>query len=449
MKPVEKRKGNARAAALEVLLRCEKQRAWSDGALKDAIRQFGLNGRDGGLCSRICYGVQQNVRLLDFWLLGLSSVPLEKLEAPLHLALRMGLYQIMMLDRVPDSAAVNETVKLCHAYCKNPHSAKVANGILRAACREKDALPQPESLSVRYSHPQWLVDLFDEELGGEGTEALLAADNAPVSTTVQTNTLLLDAEALQAELTEAGVRARPHPWLSGCLELDGTGSLETLEAFQNGDFFVQDAAARLAVLAAGPKPGMKVLDCCAAPGGKTFSAALLMEDRGEIISCDIHPGKVKLLRAGADRLGLNIVRERVQNAREFDPALEGAFDLVIADVPCSGLGIIRKKPDIREKDPGQLAGLPEVQRAILSNVSRYVRPGGALLYATCTVLKRENEDVIAAFLRERPDYHPEPFTLPAPLGRVERGMLTLWPHLHRTDGFFMAKLRRAERSGGL
>jgi 16S rRNA (cytosine967-C5)-methyltransferase len=443
MRTVEKQTGNPRAAALEVLLRCARQGAWSDGALKDAAKGYALSGRDSALCSRICYGVQQNLLLLDFWLAGWSSVPLAKMELPLLSALRMGLYQIVFLDRVPDSAAVNETVKLCHTACKNPHSAKVANGILRTACRQKETLPQPDSLSVRYSHPQWLVDLFAQELQGVGVEALLQANNAQPHTTVQTNTLLLDGESLRQELAEAGVEALPHPWLPDCLELRGTGALEELEPFQDGDFYVQDAAAKLAVLAADPQPGMAVLDCCAAPGGKTFAAAIQMGDRGSITACDIHAGKVKLVAQGARRLGLTTVTTQPCNAREFQPEWAERFDLVLADVPCSGLGIIRKKPDIRYKEPQPLENLPKVQGDILENVSRYVKAGGALLYATCTVLRRENQAVVEDFLSRHPEYRLEAFALPQ-LGQVEAGMVTLWPHLHGTDGFFIAKLRRRE-----
>lgn len=437
-----------RLAALQVLLRCEKQGAWPDGALKDAIEEHRLTQRDAAFCSRLCYGVQQNLLLLDFWLGQFSRLPLEKLEPPLRCALRLGLYQLALMDRVPERAAVDETVKLCHRCCKSPNSPRIANGILRSVCRRKAPLPMPEALSLRYSHPQWLVELFSEELNGQGVEDLLAANNAPVPTTVQVNTLRTGSEALIGALREEGVEARPHLWLPDCLELGRTGSLEGLDAFRRGEFYVQDAAARLAVLAAGPEPGMRVLDCCAAPGGKTFAAAIQMENRGSILSCDIHRGKLRLIRSGGARLGLAGIETRVQDGKAFDPALEKGFDLVLADVPCSGLGIIRKKPDIRYKDPETLAGLPKVQGAILENVSRYVRPGGALLYATCTVLRRENQEVVEGFLAGHPEFTMEAFSLPGPLGRVEEGMATLWPHLHGTDGFFMAKLRRKEDGHG-
>jgi 16S rRNA (cytosine967-C5)-methyltransferase len=217
--------------------------------------------------------------------------------------------------------------------------------------------------------------------------------------------------------------------------------LEHLDAFSKGDFYIQDVAARLAVEAAAAEPGQRVLDCCGAPGGKSFAAAIRMENRGEIMTCDIHPHKIKLIEMGAERLGLNIIRAREQNAREFVPEWENSFDLVMADVPCSGLGIIRKKPDIRFKDPKPLDGLPAVQKGILENVSRYVRPGGVLLYSTCTLRRSENENVIEGFLLAHPNYILEAFELPQPVG-IADGMLTLWPHIHGTDGFFIAKLRR-------
>lgn len=434
--------GSAREVALNCLLAGEKQGAWSDGYLKNAIRQNGLSGRDAGLCTRLVYGVLQNQMLLDWHIDRRSSVPAEKLEPAVRGALRLGLYQLLFLDRVPVHAAVNESVALTKAKSRNPRAAGLVNAVLRAVDKERgDGLPQPEELSIRYSHPDWLVKEFSSTLPTDELEQLLAADNAPVPTVAQVNTLKTSAVDLAAELTAAGVAVTPHPWLPDCLELAETGNLDELSAFREGKFYIQDAAAKLAILAAAPKPGMRVLDACAAPGGKSFAAGIAMNGKGEIRSNDIHPHKQKLIEAGAARLGLSNIKAGVVDAKTFDPAMESGFDLVIADVPCSGLGIIRKKPDIRYKDPEPLKGLPQVQRAILETVSRYVKPGGTLLYATCTLLRRENEDVVKQFLADHGEYALETFTLPGPVGTAE-GMLTLWPHRHGTDGFFIAKLRR-------
>lgn len=434
--------GTAREVALGCLLAGEKQGAWSDGALKNAIRQNGLSGRDAGLCTRLVYGVLQTQMLLDWHISRRSSVPVEKMEPAVRGSLRLGLYQLLFLDRVPVHAAVNESVALAKAKSRNPRAAGLVNAVLRAVERERSGgLPQPKELSVRYSHPEWLVKEFSRILPASELKAALAANNAPVPTVAQVNTLKTSAIDLAEELTAAGVSVTPHPWLPDCLELAETGNMEELSAFQEGKFYIQDAAARLAVLAAGPKPGMWVLDACAAPGGKSFAATIAMEGKGEIRSNDIHPHKKRLIEAGAARLGLANIKAGIMDAREFDPALEEKFDLVIADVPCSGLGIIRKKPDIRYKAPEPLEGLPKVQMAILETVSRYVKPGGILLYSTCTLLRRENEDVVDQFLADHSGYGLEGFTLPGPIGKSE-GMVTLWPHRYGTDGFFIAKLRK-------
>ncbi|HIT56661.1 MAG TPA: 16S rRNA (cytosine(967)-C(5))-methyltransferase RsmB [Candidatus Galloscillospira stercoripullorum] len=435
--------GSAREVALLALSACEKQGAWSNAYLKKAIRDAALDSRDAALCTRLCFGVLQNKGLLDHYLGQLSHFPLEKMEERVVECLRLGAYQLLFLDRVPPSAAVNESVNLARRYGKNPRAAGVVNGILRNLLRSRDTLQAPQDLGTRYSHPDWLVKEFSRSLpDAEELEALLAADNQEVPTMAQVNLLRSDVSQALALLHREGMEAEEHPWLRGCLLLRSTGDLERSQAFRDGIIYIQDPAARLAVMAAGAEPGMRVLDACAAPGGKSFAAAIAMGDKGAVVSCDIHPHKEQLIRAGAERLGLTCITAMTRDAKQAVPEWEGGFDLVIADVPCSGLGIIRKKPDIRYKDPAPLSGLPAVQGAILDNVGRYVRPGGVLLYATCTLLERENRAVVDGFLTRRTDFVPEGFTLPGPVGRCEAGMLTLWPHRHGTDGFFFAKLRR-------
>ena len=431
----------AREVALRCLSSCEKSGAWSDGFLKNAIRQAGLDSRDAALCTRLSFGVLQNKLLLNWYLERFSNTPPERMQTDVRNILYLGIYQLLYLTKVPSHAAVSESVELARTHSRNAKVPGMVNGILRAVDRQRDELPQPETLSVRYSHPEWLVREFKKALGKKDVEALLAADNEQPPTTVQVNTLKTTAAALTEELKQAGAALEPHPWLPDCLLLTGAGSLEQLPAFREGRFYVQDAAARLSVLAADPRPGMAVLDVCAAPGGKSFAAAVAMGDAGSVLSCDIHPHKRALIESGARRLGISCVKARTMDARERQVEFLDSFDLVIADVPCSGLGVIRKKPDIRYKDPLPLRALPEIQRAILENVCAYVRPGGVVLYSTCTILRRENEDVVTAFLDNHPDFTLEPFILPGPAGE-SGGMTTLWPHLHGTDGFFMAKLRR-------
>lgn len=236
---------------------------------------------------------------------------------------------------------------------------------------------------------------------------------------------------------------QPHPWLEGCLEITGTGDLRSMPAFREGRFLVQDAAARLAAMAAAAAPGDRVLDVCAAPGGKSFTMAMDMGDRGQILSCDVHPYKVKLIESGAKRLGLTCIRTTTADARENHAAWRQQADVVMADVPCSGLGIIRKKPDIRYKSPKELAQLPLIQRAILENAASYVRPGGTLVYSTCTVLPEENEDVTGDFLDQHPEFEPVRTVFPLPVGPCP-GQVTLWPQRHGTDGFYICRMRRKD-----
>ena len=432
----------AREAALRALVACEQQGAWSDGFLKKILRTAGLDSRDAALTTRLCFGVLQNRLLLDYYLGKLSTVKLEKMEPAVRNALRLGAYQVLFLDRVPDHAAVSEAVDLARKGSKNPRSAGLVNGVLRSLVRQKDSLEPPEDPAVRYSHPQWLADLFTRRLGREEAAALMAANNGEPPTCAQVNTTKATVEEVTDSLRAEGVEVQPHPWLPNCLLLSHTGSLEELAAFREGLFYIQDAAAKLAVLAADPREGMDVLDACAAPGGKSFAAAIAMWGEGKVVSCDIHPHKMDLIRAGAKRLGLDCITAEVLDGRECKEEFLDRFDLVLADVPCSGLGIIRKKPDIRYKDPKPLEGLPRVQKAILDNVCRYVRPGGVLLYATCTLLERENEDVVRAFLDKHKDFTLERFQVPGDFEGAREGMVTCWPHRHGTDGFFFAKLRR-------
>lgn len=427
---------------------CRRQGAWSDGYLKRLLRESDLDRREAALATQLCFGTLQTQMLLDWQLGRFSRLPLERLESRVRCILEVAVYQLLFLDKIPARAAVDEAVKLARRHSRNPKTAGMVNGILRAMVRQMP-LPQPQgkdgldTLALTTSHPRWLVEAFVRRLGEPQARALLEADNQGAPMTVQVHTLRIDAQRLQTKLEGEGVRASPHPWLPDCLVLEGAGNLEQLDSFRQGLFYVQDCAARLAVTAAGLEPGMRVLDCCAAPGGKSFAAGLDLNGRGEVVCCDIHPHKVRLMESGRVRLGLELLRPTLQDAAKRRKDWVEGFDAVIADVPCSGLGIIRKKPDIRYKDPDPLLGLPAVQRRILECNADYVRPGGVLLYATCTLLEQENEQVISDFLRRRPDYALEGFSLPR--WGWQEGKITLWPHIHGTDGFFFAKLRREQR----
>lgn len=432
---------DARETALRALITCRRQSGWSNAVLKQTIAQEKLDSRDAALATRLCYGVVQNRGRLDFYLAQLLKGSVKKLHPAVRDILHLGLYQIYDLDKIPDSAAVNESVRLARKYGA-PGSDRLVNGVLRNAVRTKGCLQEPVSYADKYSHPEELITLLKAALPKGTLESVLIADNQAPQTVVQVNTMKITREGLLERLAAEGVTATPHGWMPDCLILGGTGSIEKLPSFQQGLFYVQDPASKLSVQCAGLQEGFRVLDCCAAPGGKSFAAAIAMRGTGKITSCDVHPHKVGLIENGAGRLGLENITARLQDASVFVPEWEEQMDAVLVDAPCSGLGIIRKKPDIRYRDLKETELLPELQKSILWNQARYVKKGGVLLYSTCTLLPRENEEVVAAFLAAHPEFSLEKLALPPVFPENETGMLTLLPGQRDTDGFFISKMRR-------
>ena len=434
----------ARETALNVLIACRKEAGWSNGVLKDYIGRDRLDRRDAALATRLCYGVVQNRNLLDFYLAQLLTGKLKDLHPAVRDILHMGLYQIYLMDKIPESAAVNESVDLAKRYCKKVRSAPgLVNGVLRNAVRTKGELKEPKSWEDKYSHPGDLINELKSYVGKERMEKMLQANNAIPPMVVQVNTLRTTTQALTEQLEENGITVTPHSWMENALILSGTGSIEQLDAFKDGLFYVQDPASKLSVLCAQlPQAEINVLDCCAAPGGKSFAAAIATGGKAHITSCDVYGHKAELIAKGAQRLGLSL-EARQQDATVFVPQWEGAFDAVICDAPCSGYGIIRKKPDIRYKDITKMKELPQLQRAILEVQSRYVKPGGLLMYSTCTLVQAENEGMVASFLQDHPEFHLEPLPLPDVFPQNDSGMLPLIPGEYDTDGFFISRLRRS------
>ena len=433
----------ARETALNVLIACRKEAGWSNGVLKDYISRDRLDRRDAALGTRLCYGVVQNRNLLDFYLAQLLTGKIKSLHPAVRDILHMGLYQIYLMDKIPESAAVNESVDLAKKYCKKVRSAPgLVNGVLRSAVRTKGQLKEPKSWEDKYSHPACLINELKGYVGKERMEKMLQANNDIPPMVVQVNTLRTTSEELVAKLEAAGVTVTPHSWMQDALVLSGTGSIEQLDAFKEGLFYVQDPASKLSVLCAElPKEKIRILDCCAAPGGKSFAAAIATGGKAYVTSCDVYEHKAELIAKGAERLGL-FINAKQQDATEFFPIWEELFDAVIVDAPCSGYGIIRKKPDIRYKDIQKMKELPELQRAILEVQCRYVKPGGLLMYSTCTLVHAENEGMVASFLNDHPEFHLEPLPLPAPFPKNDSGTLALIPGEYDTDGFFISRLRR-------
>lgn len=435
---------NARMAALQTLERYRKDGAWVGSVMDGIIRKNALDRRDAALVSALTLGVLQNSAFFDYLISCCCVTKPEKLEKKVLDILRLGVCQLVLLDRIPPRAAVNETVALCDEADVS-RAKSLVNAVLRKLAWQRDTLPDPPGrgtsayLAVRYSHPLWLAEKLVTEKGYPFTEALFAADNAIAPLCLQINTNRISAVDYLRALSRREIAFSVPAFPSDCV-LVSDCTVTELPGYEEGLFYIQDRAARTAVDLIGLRPGMRVLDACASPGGKSLAAAMLMKGEGEILACDIHEKKLSLIQNNARRLGLECIRTVCRDARVRIPEEDKFYDAVIADVPCSGFGVIAKKPEIRAKDQTELLALPGIQRDILDTLSHYVRPGGILLYSTCTILREENEGVIDAFLKKHSEFQRVPFTV----GEKEApdGVYTFYPHIDATDGFFAAKLKR-------
>lgn len=423
----------AREAALKAL------EAFRRGQLPEIyIDSLKLEPRESALARRICASVLTNSILLDYWIGQHISRPLEKIHPRMLDVLRLSAAQIAFFDRIPSRAAVDEGVKLARNYVNNAASG-MANAVLRKIASEghppkPEAMNKIEYLSILYSCPVELSEYYVNTYGETIAEEILRAQNEEPPVFARVNSLKENAEELLKKIE--GVSE--HPWLCGTLELRGSGGVEKLDEFREGLFFVQDPAATLAVLAAGIRPNMRVLDACASPGGKSFAAALEMRGKGSITARDISEKKLQPIQESAARLGIEIICTEIKDAARDYPGT--GYDVVIADAPCSGYGTVRKKPEIRYKKLRSVAQMPEKQLAILNNLADAVRPGGVLVYSTCTLIKAENEGVTGEFLKVRTDFTEEEFVLPK-VGKCD-GHVTLVPGEYGTDGFYICRMRK-------
>ena len=430
----------ARGLVVKALLRVEEQGAYSNLALDGELSRGGLEERDRAFAAALFYATLERLVTLDACIARQSSLPLKKLSPAVRAILRISFCQLLYMPQIPPSAVVDEGVKLTRAN-RVGSAGGFVNGVLRSFLRAGCPVPRPkgeaESLSVEYSVPAPLVRLWLQSYGRRDTEAFLRRTLPPAPVYIRANLLRTDPAALAKRLGEEGVTARPVEGLEGAMVLEGGGDLRRLAAFGEGLFHVQDLSSQLCAKALDARPGMRVLDVCAAPGGKTFTVAQAMEDQGELLALDLHPKRAGLIAGGARRLGLGCVRTGAGDASVWDEE-RGLFDRVLCDVPCSGYGILRRKPEVRYKPLEETAGLPAIQGKILETSAGYTRPGGLLLYSTCTLHPRENQEVVAGFLREHPDFSLSPLRA---IG-FEEGQVTLMNTRWDTDGFFLAALRR-------
>ncbi len=438
---------SARQTAFEILNKINRDASYSNLTLDSALTGKDLTDTDAALVSALVYGVLERSITLDYALSRHLKQPIKKLKPQVLTALRLGTYQLLFMDRIPASAAVNESVALVrNSGCA--FAAGLTNAVLRAISREDLILPDESDrelyLSVKYSFPPWLVRLWRDGYGYDNAEGIMAACVGRPPLTVRVNTLRTNVPQLKQLLTREGVEAEDAP-CENALNLGKCGSVEKLKSFQEGLFHVQDAASQLCAAALDPQPGDTVLDLCSAPGGKAFTAAQRMNDTGRIICCDIHSHRLALIKQGANRLGLRSVDVALNDASVFHDKLPMA-QRVLCDVPCSGLGIIRRKPEIRFKNPAEIDNLPELQYNILNCSANYVQRGGRLVYSTCALNPAENEAVARRFLREHGDFSAVEPTVGREKSFMRDHTLTLTPHMDQTDGFFIAVFERGGQS---
>ncbi len=439
---------NVRNIAYHVLYRVLYEDAYSAIAINSAVREEKLSGVGVSFLSALVYGVLERKLTLEYIIRQYSSIRIKKIEKGTLIVLYLGMYQLIYMDKVPDSAAVNESVKLCKQL-RLYKSAGFVNAILRNFVRADKAYRMPDRqnivkyLSVVYSCPESTVTELIATYGEDLTEQALQGILGRPPITVRVNTLKTDKATLRAALEKQGVIVNDISFLENSLNLSATGSLEKIPEFRQGHFFVEDAASQLCAEILGAQPGETIADVCAAPGGKSLYSAIRMENRGVIHAYDIHEHKIKLMEENADRLGVSIMQPAIRDAASNQKL--PVCDRILCDVPCSGWGILRRKPEIRYKTDTNIDILPKLQYSILCMSVENLPSDGVLVYSTCTLRKAENHDIIRRFLEEHPDFVGVPIDLPDGIDHTieeKPYCLTLLPGVYDTDGFFIAKLRR-------
>lgn len=434
---------SSRFIVMKLLDKMDKQ-AYSNIALDSALKDSGLSERDKGFASRLFYGVLERKLTLEYIISGYSSKPLHKLDGSVANILKMGLYQILYMDSVPDSAAVNESVALTRQAGKTSASGFV-NAVLRSFIRDGKQIKYPdddyEKMSVEYSCNTDIIKMLCGDYPLKDVEDLLRCSLTPHRTYIRVNTLKTDRDTLIKELNKQGIDAERCPQDEGCLAAENLGSVEDSELFKAGMFHVQDLSSQLCCRTLDPKPGETVIDICAAPGGKTFTMAEIMGDNGRIIACDLREKRVGLIKSGAERLGISIIEAIRNDAKVWSDSLPKA-DKVLCDVPCSGFGVIRSKPELKYTNLQDIKRLPEIQYDILCSAAGYLKEGGELVYSTCTLNKRENDEVIDRFLRENDSF--EAADIMSEFGNMGH-KITIFPGRFNCEGFFISKVRKVGR----
>lgn len=435
---------NAREAAFSALLRYENNTSYSNIELDGTIKKYALTGVERAFFTALFYGVIERSITIDYYISALSERPIDRIDKNILVILRMGIYQLMYMTKVPESAAVNESVALTRRFYAQKNSDGFVNALLRSFIRKREKISLPDRkkepiryLSVKYSMPEWICSLFAKNRGYTETEKILESMMTPPPMTLRVNTLKTTREALSKKLSESGIENGFTKFSESGLRLLAHVSYGKLLPYED-EFFIQDEASQICTSALGAMSGEKILDACACPGGKSFGIAADMKNSGEIISADLHKNKLSLIEKGAEKLGITIIKTSERDASKPFEANE-TFDRILLDVPCSGLGVIAKKPDIRRKKEADIKRLPQIQKTILEKSALLLKVGGTMIYSTCTINPRENEDIIDAFIADNKNFTLCPFSAG---GINSDGKTELLPNIHGTDGFFIAKLKK-------
>lgn len=436
-------KNSSRQKAFEILLKIYNSNAYSNLTLDTYLKNSDTDVRDKAFISALVYGVCERQLTLDYNLSKYLKQPIKKLKPEVLIAMRIGAYQLLFMDKVPASAAINESVNLAK-FNRASYASGLVNAVLRNVSKNGILLPKENGdnyLSVKYSCPSWLIDMWTNAYGKENTEKILQMSVGEVPVYIRVNTLKTDADKLISLLAEENVTAQKCDMLPNILVLKKQGSVESLNAFKDGLFHVQDFSSQLCCSLLDAKEGDSVLDVCSAPGGKAFTISEYMNNVGSVTACDIYSQRVKLINDGAERLGIDIITTAVSDATCYNENFE-LYDKVLCDVPCSGLGIIRRKPEIKYKSVEDIDKLHNLQYSILCITARYVKNGGRLVYSTCSLNPDENTEVVTKFLNNNKDFEITYIQDIEKFGIVENGMLTVMPFKNDSDGFFVAVLTR-------
>lgn len=439
---------SARQVAFEALLKVHKDGAYSNLAVDSLLKENGnLDERDKAFVCNLVYGTLDRLILIDYNLGLYLNQPVRKLKPELHTILRMGTYQLLFMDKVPSRAAVNESVNLAKVN-KSSFAASLVNAVLRRVSDNGLKLPDgdekdPDFLAIKYSCPEWLISLWIDSYGFDNAIQLAEKSLEAPPLVIRVNTTKVSVDDLIWKLAEEGVVSEKTDIAENALIISNTGAVEDLLAYKEGCFHAQDLASQLCCMALDPKEGETVFDLCSAPGGKAFTIAETMNNTGVVRAFDVYQSRVELIKSGAERLGLTNVYTYLSDASIYNENY-GKADRILCDVPCSGLGIIRRKPEIRFKSKQDIDNLPDLQYRILCNAIRYLRDGGRLVYSTCTLNPKENEEICNRFLAEHPDFSAVKI-FPEKQRYSDTDSLTLMTHLHSTDGFFIAAF---DKNGG-